>query len=285
MRIAIVTDSTAYLNNEEYEKNNLFFVPLSCIFEQDIYKEQVDITMEEFFEKVAQTDKLPTSSQPTVGDFMKLYEKLKEDFDAVISIHLSSRISGTFQNAFSVARSMEGITVHPYDSGFAGAGLALQVKEAVRLADEGKSVSDIISRLDELKDATDIYFAVDDVTNLIKGGRLSKTAGGVATLLKIKPVLTMRAGEIIAFDKIRTMKKALKRMESLLEEAVKEAPYPIHAIVVHAYCEEDAQAFLNRLEEKFPTVRFEFSFLGPVVGVHTGQGAIGMTWTKDYTRM
>lgn len=285
MRIAIVTDSTAYLNNEAYEKDNLFFVPLSCIFEQDIYKEQVDITTEEFFEKVAQTDKLPTSSQPTVGDFMKLYEELQENFDAVISIHLSSRISGTFQNAFSVAQSMGGITVHPYDSGFAGAGLALQVKEAVRLADEGKSVNDIISRLDDMKDATDIYFVVDDVTNLIKGGRLSKTAGGVATLLKIKPVLTMRAGEIIAFDKIRTMKKALKRMESVFEEAVKSAPYPIQATVVHAYCEEEAQVFLQKLEEKFPTVRFEFSYLGPVVGVHTGQGAIGMTWTKDYTRM
>lgn len=285
MRIAIVTDSTAYLNKEEYEKDNLFFVPLSCIFEKDIFKEEVDITSEEFFTKVSETDKLPTSSQPTVGDFMKLYEKLKEEFDAIISIHLSSRISGTFQNAFSVAKSMEGITVHPYDSEYAGAGLALQVKEAVRLAEQGKSVNDIISRLDEIKDATDIYFVVDDVTNLIKGGRLSKAAGGVATLLKIKPVLTMRAGEIVAFDKIRTKKKALKRMESVFEEAVKSTPYPLQATVVHAYCEEEGKAFMQRLEEKFPTVRFEFSFLGPVVGVHTGQGALGMTWTKDFSRM
>lgn len=285
MRIAIVTDSTAYLNQEEYKQEGIFYVPLSCIFGKEIYKEEVDITTEEFFQKVNESEQLPTSSQPTVGDFTALYESLKNEYDAIISIHLSSRISGTYQNAFSVAKSMEGISVYPFDSGLAAAGLAFQVKEAARLAKQGESVNTIIERLEDLKNVTDIFFVVDDLTNLIKGGRISKTAGGAATLLKIKPVLTMRAGEIVPQDKIRTKKKALKKMESLFEESVKNAHYPIQATVVHAYCEDEARAFLNQLEEKYPTVRFNFSFLGPVVGVHTGEGAIGMSWTKDYSRM
>lgn len=285
MRIAIVTDSTAYLNEQEYKEDNIHFVPLSCIFGKQVYKEEVDITSEEFFEKVREAEQLPTSSQPTVGDITAMYESLKDDYDAIISIHLSSRISGTFQNAFSVARSMEGISVHPVDSGLAGAGLAFQVKEAARMAKLGKSVNDIIERMEELKSETEIYFVVDDLTNLIKGGRLSRTAGGVATLLKIKPVLTMRAGEIIPFDKIRTKKKAVRKMEDIFEESVKNSPFPIQATVVHAYCEEEARQFMSSLEEKYPTVRFNFSFLGPVVGVHTGEGAIGMSWTKDYSRM
>ncbi|MCC5896201.1 MAG: DegV family protein [Alkalibacterium sp.] len=285
MRIAIVTDSTAYLNEEEYKQDGVYFVPLSCIFGKEIYKEEVDITTEAFFEKVAGSEQLPTSSQPTVGDFTTLYERLQNEYDAIISIHLSSRISGTYQNAFSVAKSMDGISIYPFDSGLAGAGLAFQVKEAARLAKQGESVNAIIERLEELKTVTQIYFVVDDVTNLIKGGRISKAAGGVATLLKIKPVLTMRAGEIVPQDKIRTKKKAMKKMENLFEESVKNAHYPIQATVVHAYCESEARQFMNQLESKYPTVRFNFSFLGPVVGVHTGEGAIGMSWTKDYSRM
>lgn len=285
MRIAIVTDSTAYLNDEDYRQDDLYFVPLSCIFDKEVYKEGVDISTEDFFSKVKDSDQLPTSSQPTVGEFTALYESLKDNYDAVISIHLSSRISGTYQNAFSVAKAMDGLTVYPIDSGLAGAGLAFQVREAVRLAEAGESVNFIIERLEDLKDATEIYFVVDDLTNLVKGGRLSKAAGGVATMLKIKPVLTFRAGEIIPHDKIRTKKKALRKIETLLEEAVKASPYPIQATVVHAFCEEEASRFMQELEDKFPTVRFNLSYLGPVVGVHTGEGAIGVSWTKDYGRM
>lgn len=284
MRIAIVTDSTAYLNKEEYEQDNLFFVPLSVIFKNEVFKEEVDITSDAFFEKVRESEQLPTSSQPTVGDLTALYQELEKEFDAVISIHLSSRISGTFQNAYSVAKTMEGLNVYPYDSEMAGAGQAFLVKAAAKLARENYSVNEIIEQLDKIKKETEIYFVVDDLTNLIKGGRLSRMAGGVATALKIKPVLTFRGGEIIAYDKIRTKKKALKKIEALLEESVKEKDYPIAATIVHAYCEDETQTFKEQMEEKFPNVRFTSSFLGPVVGVHTGEGAVGMSWTIDIER-
>lgn len=285
MRIAIVTDSTAYLNKEEYEQDDLYFVPLSVIFKNEVFKEEVDITSDDFFEKVRDSQQLPTSSQPTVGELTELYQKLKNDYDAVISIHLSGRISGTFQNAYSIAQSIEGIKVYPYDSEFAGAGQAFLVRAAAKLAKEKQSVNEIINQLDKIKKEIEIYFIVDDLTNLIKGGRLSRAAGGVATALKIKPVLTFRAGEIVAYDKIRTKKKALKRIEALLEESVREKDYPIAATIVHAYCEEEAQTFKEQMEAKFPTVRFTSSFLGPVVGVHTGEGAIGMSWTIDISRL
>ncbi|SFC29126.1 EDD domain protein, DegV family [Alkalibacterium subtropicum] len=285
MRIAIVTDSTAYLNKEEYEQDNIYFVPLSVIFKNEVFKEEVDITSDAFFEKVRESEQLPTSSQPTVGDLTALYQELEKDYDAVISIHLSSRISGTFQNAYSVVQTMDNINVYPYDSEMAAAGQAYLVRAAAKLAKEGHSVNEIIEQLDKIKQETKIYFIVDDLTNLIKGGRLSRAAGGVATALKIKPVLTFRGGEIIAYDKIRTKKKALKKIESLLAESVKEKDYPLVATVVHAYAEDEAQAFKEQMEDKFPDVRFISSFLGPVVGVHTGEGAVGMSWTIDIERL
>lgn len=285
MRIAIVTDSTAYLNKKEYEEDNIYFVPLSVIFKDEVFKEEVDITPEYFFEKVRQVKQLPTSSQPTVGDLTKLYQSLEEEYDAIISIHLSSRISGTFQNVYSVANSMNNINVYPYDSEMAAAGQAFLVKAAAKLAKEKRTVNEIIEKLDEIKKETEIYFIVDDLTNLIKGGRLSRTAGGVATALKIKPVLTFKGGEIVVWDKIRTKKKALKKIETLLEESTKEKDYPIEATVVHSYSKEEALVFKEKMESKFPEVRFNFSFLGPVVGVHIGEGAIGMSWTMDINRL
>ncbi|MDZ7834804.1 MAG: DegV family protein [Alkalibacterium sp.] len=168
MRIAIVTDSTAYLNKEEYEQDDLYFVPLSVIFKNEVFKEEVDITSDDFFEKVRDSQQLPTSSQPTVGELTELYQKLKNDYDEVISIHLSSRISGTFQNAYSIAQSIDGIKVYPYDSEFAGAGQAFLVRAAAKLAKEKQSVSEIISQLDKMKKEIEIYFIVDDLTNLIR---------------------------------------------------------------------------------------------------------------------
>lgn len=284
MSIAIVTDSTAYLSSEQYEELGIRKVPLSCVFDIEVFKEEEDISTEEFFMKVRDLDHLPMSSQPTVGDFTATFEELGKTYDAIISIHLSSKISGTFQNAYSVAHSMENVDIYPYDSESAGAGQAFLVLEAARLAEEGKTVEEILTHLDQMKESTKVYFVVDDLTNLVKGGRLSKTAGGVATLLKIKPVLTFVDGEIVPFDKIRTKKKALRKIEDLLSNARDSVNYPLQATVVHAYSEEEGKEFKAKLEKKFPDVRFNFSFLGPVVGVHTGEGAIGLAWTIDTNR-
>lgn len=285
MSVAVVTDSTAYLTDEQYAELDVRKVPLSCIFGTDVYKEEVDITTEEFFLKVREADELPTSSQPTVGDLTTTYQELGKTHDAIISIHLSSKISGTFQNAYSVANSIEDVKVYPYDSGLAAAGQAFFVVEAAKMAKQGKSVEEILARLDEMKEALDSLFVVDDVTNLVKGGRLSKTKGNLATLLKIKPVLTFEDGEIVPFDKIRTKKKALKRIEDVFGEAVKASDKPLQATVVHAFSEEEGRAFKARLEEKFPEVRFNFSFFGPVIGVHVGEGCLGFAWTIDPDRL
>lgn len=279
MSIAVVTDSTAYLSHEQYDLYNIYSVPLSCIVQSEVYKEEIDITSEEFFLRVREMDKLPTSSQPTVGDFTALYEELGKEYDAIISIHLSSGISGTYQNAVSVSQAIEHVEIYPYDSELAAAGQAFQVIEAAKLAQKGAAVEEILEKLDQIKEATELYFVVDDLTNLVKGGRLSRAAGSVATLLSIKPVLTFVEGLIVPFDKIRTKKKALRKIENLLEESVRSSDYPIQATVVHAFSEKEGLAFKEKLETKFPDVEFNLSFLGPVIGVHTGEGAIGMTWT------
>jgi len=179
MNIAVVTDSTAYLTAEQYEEYGIHKIPLSVIMGQKVYKEEEDISAAEFFEKTRRSEKLPTSSQPTVGEFYTLFERLGKEYDAIISIHLSSEISGTYQNACSVARSMENINVYPYDTGLTCAPQGFFAIQAAKMAKEGSSVEEIFQVLDQMQRELKVFFVVDELTNLVKGGRLSPAAGTV----------------------------------------------------------------------------------------------------------
>ncbi|WP_027108850.1 DegV family protein [Lacticigenium naphthae] len=281
MKIAIVTDSTAYLTTEQYEKYTIFKLPLSVILNEKVYKEEVDITAKSFFEQTRTLDVLPTSSQPSVGEMVKLYTQLSKEYDAIISIHLSSEISGTYQNACSVADMLEEINIFPFDSGLTCAAQGFMARTASLMAEKGATVEEILVTLTELKEKTGIYFVVDDLTYLVRGGRLSNAAGAMGTLLKIKPVLTFEEEQIKVFEKIRTKKKALARIEKQLAQNLSEVNYPIRAAIVHANCLEEAKEWKEKLEASYPAVHFEISHFGPVIGVHVGENALGLTWTED----
>lgn len=281
MSIAIVTDSTAYLTPEQYKEEGIYRIPLSVIMDNKVYKEEEDISAAEFFDQTRNVKRLPTSSQPTVGDFYSLYERLGKEYDAIISIHLSSKISGTYQNASSVANSMENIQVYPYDSGVTCAAQGFLALKAAEMAQAGASVEEILQVLNQMREESDTYFVVDNLTNLVKGGRLSQTAGTVGTLLKIKPVLYFKDKKIDVYDKIRTKKKSLKRIEELFEEAVQNTPYPLQASIVHANSPEEGAEWKKKLEKTYPSVKFDLSYFGPVIGVHVGEKALGLTWTID----
>ncbi|MCO6018562.1 MULTISPECIES: DegV family protein [Carnobacterium] len=283
MKIAIVTDSTAYLTQEQYKQNNIYMLPLSVVVGNEVYREEVDITSEEFFEKVRNMENLPTSSQPTTGEIVTLFEQLAKDYDAVISIHLSSKISGTYQNVAGAASMVEGIQVFPYDSGISCMAQGYFALEGARMAKHGATVEGILTAFEEMQKTLRAYFMVDDLNHLVRGGRLSNGAAILGSMLKIKPILHFEDKEIVVFEKIRSSKKALKRIEGMLVED-SEKGYPIVATIIHANAEEEALKWKKHLEKTLPTVRFELSYFGPVIGTHLGEGALGMAWIEDRTR-
>lgn len=284
VKIAIVTDSTAYLSEEQYKENNIYRLPLSVIINGEPLKEEVDITSERYFELIRDSKTLPTSSQPTIGDIEGLFTKLAKDYDAIISIHLSSKISGAYQSVTSVGQYIEGIKVYPYDSGYSCAAQGYFVLEAVRLANQGSSVQEIFDVFHQMQQTLKAYFVVDDLHNLVRGGRLSNGAASIGALLKIKPILYFEDKQIVVFEKIRTQKKALKRIEELLGEDV-EKGYPIVSTIIHANAESKALAWKETLESNYPEVTFKISYFGPVIGTHLGEGALGMTWVKDPSKI
>ncbi|WP_066291880.1 DegV family protein [Bacillus sp. FJAT-29937] len=278
MKTAVVTDSTAYIPKELRDSLQIHMIPLSVIFENESYQEEVEITASEFYQEVREKE-LPTTSQPSVGQFVELFNQLAKDYDAVITIHLSSGISGTFQGAVSAGEMAEGIEVYPFDSEISCMVQGFYVLEAAEMAAAGKAPQEIIARLEEMKKSIRAYFMVDDLSHLQRGGRLSSAQALIGSLLQVKPLLHFTDKKIVPFEKIRTRKKALKRVVDLLEEDVKSGE-PYRAVIIHANREEEALEWKNELEGQFPNVEFMVSYFGPVIGTHLGEGSMGLGWVK-----
>ncbi|MCM3663600.1 DegV family protein [Mesobacillus subterraneus] len=278
MKTAVVTDSTAYIPKELREKWNIHMIPLSVIFDNETYREEIDISAEAFYEEVKQRD-LPTTSMPPIGEFVQLFEKLAGDYDSVISIHLSSGISGTYQGAVSAGEMVEGINVSVFDSEVSAMPQGFYALEAAKMAEQGRSAEEIIARLNEVKESAKAYFMVDDLSHLQRGGRLSSAQALIGSLLQVKPLLHFEDKKIVPFEKVRTRKKALNRVVELLaEDAGSGGEY--RAVVIHANREEEAREWKSELEAQFPNVEFMLSYFGPVIGTHLGEGSMGMGWYK-----
>ncbi|MBM7690878.1 DegV family protein with EDD domain [Peribacillus deserti] len=280
MKTAVVTDSTAYIAQDVLERYNIHMVPLNVIFGTESYREEVDITAEQFYEEVRSQKKLPTTSQPSIGQLAEKYEELSIEFDAIISIHLSSGISGTYQGSVTAGSMAENINVYSFDTEVSCMVQGFYVIEAAKMAQEGRGPEDIIKRLNEMKQTSNAYFMVDDLSNLQRGGRLSSAQAMIGSLLQIKPLLTFENKVIVPSEKIRTRKKAMKRIVELLQEA--QTGEPMRAVIIHANREQGAKDWVSELTPQFPHVEFSISYFGPVIGTHLGEGAMGLGWVKKY---
>lgn len=278
MKTAVVTDSTAYIPKELREKWNIHMIPLSVIFRNETYREEVDISAEAFYEEVRNRD-LPTTSQPPIGEFVELFEKLSKDYDEVVSIHLSSGISGTYQGAITAGTMVDGIKVYAFDSEISCMVQGFYALEAAEMAEQGKSGEEIIARLEEMMHSIRAYFMVDDLSHLQRGGRLSSAQAFIGSLLQVKPLLHFEDKRIVPFEKVRTRKKALNRVVELLTaDAGSGDQY--RAAIIHANREAEAIEWKKELEAQFPNVEFMLSYFGPVIGTHLGEGSMGMGWYK-----
>ncbi|MEJ8778797.1 DegV family protein [Pseudogracilibacillus sp. ICA-222130] len=277
MKLAVVTDSTAYIPEDLLEKYNIYTIPLSVIFGEESYREGIDITTEKFYEKVKKEKKLPTTSQPPIGGFVDLFEHLAEQYDAVISIHLSSKFSGTFDAAKTASSMVNDIEVYPFDSELSTMPQGFFVLEAAELAQKGAHIDDVIQRLNEMKEKTRAYFMVDDLSHLQRGGRLNSAQAILGSLLNIKPILHIVDGLIIPFEKIRTRKKAVARIMSMLEEDIEEKEVK-RVVFIHANNEQQVMKIHDKFAKKYPHIETLNSYFGPVIGTHLGEGSIGVSW-------
>ncbi|WP_268913065.1 DegV family protein [Lentilactobacillus sp. SPB1-3] len=287
MKTAIVTDSTAYLSEEEVEKYNITVVPIPLIIDGREYKEGIDITNEEFYEKLATSKSFPSTSQPPVGEMIDVYNSLADEgYDAVISIHLASTISGMYSSLVTIAPTIEKIKVIPYDSQITVKLMGYLAIQASKMAKLGRTPEQIIAYLNDLRSTYDELFVVDDLQNLVRGGRLSNASAFIGGLLKIKPLLTFDndSHEIIAIEKIRSRKKALRRVEEKFAEAQKTLDYPLRALILDANDPKSGEEWAKTIHEQYPDIPIERSYFGPVIGTHLGEKALALAWLRDFEK-
>jgi DegV family protein with EDD domain len=281
-KVKIVTDSTADIPKSLAEELNIMVVPLKVIFsEKESYEDGVTLNSDEFYEKLSIAEAIPTTSQPTPFQFEEVYRELiKKGESDIISIHISSKLSGTYQAATIAKGTLEDdINLHVINSKQASYGIGLIVVELANLAKQGKTLEECLSRLDELLAETKIFFLVDTLEYLQKNGRIGRASALLGSLLKIKPILSLNEdGEVYPFEKVRGQKKAVNRIIELMKEEY--GGGPIHVGVSHAVNEALANELLERTTRELDVKSEVLSTIGSVVGTHVGPGAVGLFVTK-----
>jgi DegV family protein with EDD domain len=279
MGLAVVTDSTAYLPAELVERHSLHVVPLYVVFGGDRTVPETDITdYPAFFDELRAAESLPTTSQPSVGDFVSAYEPLLANGDHVVSVHISGGLSGTTEAARQAAQTLErdgkgGERVRVIDSTSAAGGLGLLVLTAARAAERGADAGEVERLVSEARTELKMWFAVDTLEFLKRGGRIGAASAWIGSTLKVKPILTLE-GEMTPVERVRTSSRAFERMVDYARQRHESGADGW--AVQHIDARGQADQLIDRCREVFGCPPALVGEIGPVLSAHTGPGLLGV---------
>jgi DegV family protein with EDD domain len=282
-KICIVTDSTADISKEVTEQLGIYVVPLKVHINNESYLDGVTISPAEFYEMLVKSEKFPSTSQPSPADFETIYKQIAAEHGndvEIISIHLSSALSGTFQSA-NIARTMveSDLQVTVIDSKKAAYLLGMIVVQAARARNEGKSKDECIELVTQMIRGQKDYFVVDTLTYLQKGGRIGKAQALIGSILNVKPILSLNEnGEVYPFDKVRGKKKAIARILDELKQYAKDDKVLIS--LLYATNLEEVEDLRKAISEQFNVGEVAVAEIGPVIGAHVGPNALAVSMYK-----
>ena len=277
-QVKIVTDSTVYLPPEVITRYDIRVVPIKVGFGNEVYSEGVDITNEEFYQKIAKSDTLPTTSQPPLSDFIQVYTELAQQGHPVLSIHIPSILSGTINSALNAKKALPDAQIEIVNTQSLTMGML--VTPAAQAAERGLTLARIKASIDKLNACLNCVGVFDTLDYLLKGGRIGRAKALVGTLLQIKPVLTFEGGEVKVLAKVRTMPKAIDYMLRFIEKRT-EGCTSLYGSIRHAHVPEPALALEKALRAHFNWAELDLLELGPVFGTHLGPGTVGLGFYSD----
>ena len=276
-KVAVVTDSTSSLTPAMGEEYGLHIVPEYVMFGDQTYSDGVNLDAETFYRLLQSSSRLPTTSQPSVQDFMKLYTALSEQVEAIVSIHISQKMSATLDSARAACQQLPGVQIHVIDSRSVSMGLGLIAIAAARAAAAGKEVDEVVSLVEALIPRVNVIFTVDTLEYLHKGGRIGGATAFLGTMLNIKPVLYIKDGRIEPLERARTKKRAIERILELMAERVGEAK-GLNAAIMHCTVPEEARALGEEVKARFHPAELLVTEAGPIIGTHGGPGTLGVVF-------
>ena len=279
MKLAVITDSSAFLQAETLRKEDLFVLDIPVNIDGQEYVEGVNLTAQEFYEKMASASELPKTSQPSIAKLDEILSSLKDKgYTHALGLFLSSGISGFYQNIQYMKDEYEGLTIAFPDTRITSAPLGYMVESVFRWAEQGEEFTTILDQLENQIQKTSAFIMVDDLDHLVKGGRLSNGAAILGNLLSIKPILYFNdQGVIEVYEKVRTEKKATKRLVEIVKEATTNGNYQI--TVIHGNAPQKAADLRQLLIDGGVATDVSIATFGSVIGTHLGEGSIALGYT------
>ena len=277
-KIALVTDSTASMPKDLVEKYNIIVAPQILIWGNETFEDGVNITPGEFYARLKKTSVMPSTSQVTVSKFFEIYQQLLKEEYQILNILISSKLSGTINSA-EQAKSMlpAGAPVEIVDSSSTAMAMGFHLLTVARAIKQGASLAESVQLAQKASQHTGLFFAVDTLEFLHRGGRIGGATRFLGTALNIKPILELRDGRVEPAEQVRTRKKSLNRIIELAEKHIA-GQVPVRLAALHAAAAEDAQFILQEASARLNPIETYFSEVSPVVGANAGPGVVGIVF-------
>ncbi len=277
MTVKIVTDSSADLPAQLVQELGITIVPLYVRFGEKVYRDRVDISEDEFYQRLLHDPVHPSTIQPTPQDFANVYQKLSSEADGIVSIHLPAKLSGTCNAALQGKEMIEkGCPIEVVDSQETSMGLGLIDIAAATVAKAGGDLPAVMEEVKQAIPNTHLLFLLDTLEYLLRGGRIGKAKALLGQILNVKPVLTLKEGEVVPAGQVRSRTKGIDR----LFDFAKSASNIQDLAVVYNTTPDEAQALRERMGTIFAREQIKLSRVGPMLGVHTGPGALAVAFRE-----
>ena len=274
MTVKIVTDTLSDITADLAKQLGITVIPLYVRFGEEIYRDRIDITSEDFYRRLVNEPKLPSTTQPSPNDFMEIYKKLAEETDEILVITISSKMSGTFQSAIQAKDSVQGkCQVEVVDSLHVAMAEGLIVISAVNAVKQGANLKEAADMAHSAMSRIHLVAYFDTLKYLAKGGRIGKASGLVGSLLSVKPILTIKDGEMAPQTRVRSLSAGLDYLYNTVAGASK-----IEAVALeHATTTAEADKLVERLDKIYPKEKIYRSVISPVIGTYSGPGALALS--------
>ena len=273
-RIAIITDSSAALPSKLLARHDIRVIPLALIWGMQTFHDDVDMTSEQFYERLSHDPTPPTTSQPSPEKFTSLYEEVAPDCDSIVAVLISSGLSATISSAHVAAAQFDRVPVRIVDSHSTVMGLGFAALAAARAAEQGASLDDVVEVAQSVAGAMNVLFVVDTLTYLHRGGRIGGASRFLGTILNVKPLLHLAEGRVDALERVRTRQKAMSRMVEVMAQRLSDRPSRV--AVIHANAPSEADTLLRLARNHLPYTELHVAHISPAIGVHTGPGTLGL---------
>lgn len=280
MAVKIVADTSCGISDELAAQLDLTIVPLRVNFGTETLRDGIDISPAVFLDRLAKSKQFPTTSQPPAGDFLEIFQKLRAAEHDVLCVLLSNKLSGTVMSANTAKQQLHDDHVQIFDTLNVAAGDAILVLEAARLAQAGQSMAEIVQRLEFMRDKVRLYFVVDTLEYLAKGGRVGNAQAFIGSLLQMKPILKVENGLVEGAERIRTTSKAQARLREIVAEGIA-GRSGVQVIVLYTTIKDKAQALANEIQAQYQLPEIQVHTISSVVAAHVGPRALGVAFYAE----